>query len=57
MVDDAEVDGSVVVKVERAVLHRPRLAHSVTTVASMDIMRHNVQKAQVHPAVAILPSL
>ena len=57
MVDDAEADGSVVVKVEQAVLHRPNLAHSVTTVASTDIMHRNVQRARVHPAVAILPSL
>ena len=54
---DVEADGSMVDKVVQAVLQRPRLAHSVITEASMDIMRHNVQKVQVHPAVAILPSL
>ena len=57
MVDDAEVDGSEVVKLEQMALLRPNLAHSVITVASMDIMLRNVRRALVHPAVAILPSL
>ena len=55
--DDTVADGTVVVKADQVVLQRPRLAHSVITVASMDIMRHNVQKALVHPAVAILHNL
>ena len=57
MVDDAEADGSVVVKEEQVALHRPNLAHSVLAVASMDTMHRSVLKARVHPAVAILYNL
>ena len=56
MVDDTEADGSVVVKEDSRVLHRPRLVHSVLAVASIDIILHNVRKMPVDPAVVILPS-
>ena len=55
--DDAVVDGTVVAKVAQVMLLRPKLARSVITVASTDIMLRNVRRAQAHPAVAILPSL
>ena len=54
---DAVVDGIAVVKEEQVTLHRPNLAHSVITVASMDTMPHSVLKEQAHLAVAILHSL
>ena len=57
MVVDAEADGSVVDKADQVALRRPNLAYSVITVASMDTTHRSVQKAQVHPAVAILLSL
>ena len=56
MEDDAEADGSVVVKADNRLLHRPRLVHSVLAVASTDIILHNVLKMPVDPAVVILPS-
>ena len=37
-------------------MHRPGLAHSVITVASMDITHPNVQKQQAHPVAAVLRS-
>ena len=57
MEDDAEADGSVVVKEDSSMLHRPELVHSVLAVASMDITHRNVRSEPVDPAVAILPSL
>ena len=56
MEDDAEADGSVVVKEAKVMLHRPGLVHSVLAVASTDITHHNVRRKPVDPAVAILPS-
>ena len=53
---DAEADGSVVAKVDK-ILHRLGLTHSVLPVASMDIIRLNVLKMPVDPAVVILPNL
>ena len=58
MEDVAVADGTVGVKVEiRLLLLRPELAHSVTTVASMDIMHPNVHGQQVHPGAAVLRNL
>ena len=55
--DDAEADGSVVVKAASKTLPRPDLAHSALAVASTDTMRCSVLKAQVHPAVVVLLNL
>ena len=57
MEDVAVADGTAGVKVEIRLLLRPELAHSVTTVASMDIMHPNVQGQQVHPGAAVLRNL
>ena len=57
MEDDAVVDGIAVVKEDSSKLHRPKLAHSVSAVASMDTMHHSVQGQPVDQAVAILHSL
>ena len=57
MEDDAEVDGSVVVKEAKAMLHRLGLVHSVSAMANTDITHRNVRRKLVDPAVAILPSL
>ena len=57
MEDDAEADGSVVVKEERRTLHRPELAHSALAVVSTDTALRGVLKEPVDPAVTILPSL
>ena len=54
---DAVADGTVVVKADSVALRRPKLAHSVTTVASMDIMHPNVHGQQVHPGAAVLRNL
>ena len=55
--DDAVVRGIAVVKVDSSILLRPKLAHSVLTVASMDTMHRSVQEQPAHPAVVILHSL
>ena len=55
--DAAVADGAAGVKVETRLLHRPELAHSVTTVASMDITHPNVQGQQLHPEAAVLRNL
>ena len=55
--DDAVVHGIAVVKEDSSKLLRPNLAHSVTTVVSMDTTLHSALKEPVHPAVAILHSL
>ena len=54
--DVVVADGTADVKEEVQPL-RPELAHSVLTVVSMDIMLHNVQEMQVHPAVVVLHNL
>ena len=54
--DVVVADGTADVKEEARPL-RPELAHSVLTVVSMDIMLHNVQEMQVHPAAVVLHNL
>ena len=51
------VDGAVVIEEDRKTLHRPKLAHSVLTVASMDTMLHSVQEEPVFWAVVVLHDL
>ena len=55
--DAAVADGAAGVKVETLLLLRPGLAHSVITVASMNITHPNVQKPRVHPVAAVLRNL
>ena len=56
MEDVVVADGTADVKVVAQLL-RPKLAHSVLIVVSMDITFHNVQELQVHPAAVALRSL
>ena len=57
MEDDAVADGTVVAKADNSILHRPNLAHSVTAVASTDIMHRNVQREPVLRAAVELHTL
>ena len=57
MEDNAVVDGIAVVKEEQVTLRRPNLAHSVTTVASMDTMHHSVLEEPVLRAAVELHSM
>ena len=54
--DVVVADGTADVKEEAQPL-RPELAHNVLTMVSMDIMLHNVQEMQVHPAAVVLHNL
>ena len=54
MEDDAEADGSVVVKEERRTLHRPELAHSALAVVSTDTTLGSVLKEPVDPCEGLL---
>ena len=57
MEDDAVVDGIVVVEAAEILLNRPGLAYSVSTVASMDTMLHNVLKKPARQVVVVLHNL
>ena len=57
MEDDAVVDGTVVVEAAKVLRNRPALAHSVSTVASMDSMLRSVLEEPAHPVAAVLLSL
>ena len=57
MEDDAVVDGIVVAGAAKVLLNRPRLAYSVSTVASMDTMLHSVLKEPARQVVVVLLNL
>ena len=57
MEDDVVVDGTVVVEAAKVLCNRPKLAHSVSIVASMDTMLHSVLEEPAHPVAVILLSL
>ena len=57
MEDDTVVDGTVVVEAAKVLHNRPKLAYSVSTVASMDTMLHSVLEEPAHPVAIVLLSL
>ena len=57
MEDDAVVNGTVVVEEAKVLRNRPKLAYSVSTVASMDTMLHSVLKEPAHQVAVVLLNL
>ena len=56
MEDDVVVDRTVVVEAARILHNRPKLAYTITTVASMDTMFHSVLEEPAHPVAIVLLS-
>ena len=57
MEDDAVVDGTVVVEAAKVLRNRPELAYSVSAVASVDTMLHNVLEEPAHLVAVVLLNL